>query len=108
MLRETLYLLSTHPLARKYHPVLGMEARERGARTKAETLLQEFSGAFASVAYTLHPGGIVGEAAGKSSNLSWAVRQAWFTVSERGAQAEARTVVTVLDSDSKWQQGMCA
>jgi hypothetical protein len=79
-----------------------MEARERGARTKAETLLHEFSGVFSEIGYTLHPGGIIGEAAGKSSNLSWAVRQGWYTVAERGPKAEARTVVTVLDSDSEY------
>lgn len=72
-----------------------------GARTKAEALLREFGGAFASLSYTLHPGGIEGEAAGKSSNLSWAARQAWFTLTEREPEAVARTVITVLDADSE-------
>ncbi|WOO84690.1 uncharacterized protein LOC62_06G008207 [Vanrija pseudolonga] len=100
VLRETLYLLSTHPDARQYHPVLAMEARERGARTKAELLMNEYGGSFGSLSYTLHPSGIEGEAAGKSSNLSWAIRQAWYSLTERDPRIEAKTVVTVIDSDT--------
>lgn len=106
-LGETLYLLSTHPDARQYHPVLAMEARERGARTKAELLMNEYGGSFGSLSYTLHPSGIEGEAAGKSSNLSWAIRQAWYSLSERDPRTEAKTVVTVIDSDSECGGDVC-
>ena len=102
VLRETLYLLSTHPLARTaYHPVLAMEAREKGAIQKADQLMAEFRSSFKDIGYTLHPDRIEGEAAGKSSNLAWALRQAWNELrDEEDDERIARIVVTVIDSDS--------
>ena len=102
-LRETLYLLSTHPLALKsYHPVLAMEGREVGSVGKAKELIGEFRSSFREIGYTVHPAGMEGEAAGKSSNLAWAVRTAWEELSRCGDGEERvkRTVVTVLDADS--------
>lgn len=103
VLRETLYLLSTQPGAlASYHPVLAMEAREKGAAEKAQQLIAEFRSSFKDIGYTLHPGGIEGEAAGKSSNLAWAVRQAWNELKDEGDEERiARVVVTVIDSDSE-------
>lgn len=72
-----------------------------GARAKAETLLHEFGGAFKAISYTLHPSDIDGEAAGKSSNLSWAVRQAWFSIAEDANLEVGNMVITVLDADSR-------
>lgn len=102
VLRETLYLLSTQPLAlTSYHPVLAMEAREAGSEQKAQQLIAEFRSSFKDIGYTLHPGGIEGEAAGKSSNLAWALRQAWNELNDEGDhERAARIVVTVIDSDS--------
>jgi hypothetical protein len=102
VLRETLYLLSTHPLAlSSYHPVLAMEAREAGASQKATQLMAEFRSSFKDIGYTLHPGGLHGEAAGKSSNLSWAVRQAYNELKEEGDEERIdKIVVTVIDSDT--------
>jgi hypothetical protein len=103
VLRETLYLLSTQPLAlTSYHPVLAMEAREVGAEAKAQQLMAEFRSSFKDIGFALHPGGIDGEAAGKSSNLAWAVRQAWNELKDEGDEERiARTIITVIDSDSK-------
>ena len=102
VLRETLYLLSTQPLARTaYHPVLAMEAREATAVQKADQLITEFRSSFKDIGYTLHPGSIPGEAAGKSSNLAWAVRQAWNELMEEDGESRiAKIVVTVIDSDT--------
>jgi hypothetical protein len=101
VLRETLYLLSTHPLALSYHPVLAMEAREAGAAQKAQQLMAEFRSSFRDIGYTLHPGGLDGEAAGKSSNLAWAIRQAFNELKEEGDEERiAKIVVTVIDSDT--------
>ena len=103
VLRETLYLLSTQPLAlSSYHPVLAMEAREIGADAKAQQLIAEFRSSFKDIGYTMHPGGIEGEAAGKSSNLAWAVRQAWNELRDEGDEERiSKTIVTVIDSDSE-------
>ena len=104
VLRETLYLLSTQPGAlATYHPVLAMEAREKGSAEKAQQLIAEFRSSFKDIGYTLHPGGIEGEAAGKSSNLAWAVRQAWNELKDEGDDERiSRIVVTVIDSDSEF------
>ena len=102
-LRETLHLLSTHPLASTtYHPVLCMEARESGCVAKALLLVQEFSDAFRRIGYTVHPSGIEGEVDGKSANLAWALRHAWLEMKddERLAKDIESTVVTCIDSDS--------
>lgn len=104
VLRETLYLLSTQPMAlSSYHPVLAMEAREAGAVQKAQQLVAEFRSSFKDIGYTLHPGGIDGEAAGKSSNLAWAIRQAWNELKEEGDEERlGKIICTVIDSDSKY------
>jgi hypothetical protein len=103
ILRETLYLLSTHPLAMtSYHPVLAMEARESGAVRKAQQLIGEFRSSFKDIGYTVHPGGIAGEAPGKSSNLAWAIRQAYTELQDEGDQERVGKIVcTVIDSDSE-------
>jgi len=77
-----------------------MEERERGSRKKAELLAGEFQGRFRSMGYTLHPGGVEGEAVGKSSNLGWCLRRAWDELREEGKSGES-VVVSVLDSDSE-------
>lgn len=52
-----------------------MELREAGGESKALSLIQQFIKRFRSIDYTLHPGDIPGEAAGKGSNMSWAARK---------------------------------
>ena len=102
-LRETLHLLSTHPLASTtYHPVLCMEAREPGSIAKALSLVEEFSRSFRRIGYTVHPAGLEGEAQGKSANLAWGIRHAWMEMQESECWAENidKTLVTCIDSDS--------
>lgn len=80
-----------------------MEAREVGAEAKAQQLIAEFRSSFKDIGFALHPGGIDGEAAGKSSNLAWAVRQAWNELKDEGDEERiARTIITVIDSDSTY------
>lgn len=52
-----------------------MELRETGGESKALSLIQQFLKRFRSIDYTLHPGDIPGEAAGKGSNMAWAARK---------------------------------
>ncbi len=82
-----------------YRVCLGMEEREAGAAKKAETLVQFYRAqrVFHDICYSMHPGTIVGESAGKSSNVNWAVR--WMAKRVPVAQ-HARCVVTVMDSDT--------
>ncbi|ORX39820.1 hypothetical protein BD324DRAFT_607033 [Kockovaella imperatae] len=103
ILRETLYLLSTHRLAAAtYHPVLAFEARETGAVSKALALVQEFSHRFACIGYTIHPADTPGEARGKSSNLAWSIRQAWQEMESSPVLKGKidKVVVTCMDSDT--------
>lgn len=66
-----------------------MESREEGAETKALTLISEFVKKFRFIDFTLHPGNIVGEAAGKGSNAAWAAREA----SKRYSMNQRRDVI---------------
>lgn len=52
-----------------------MELRETGGEAKALSLVQRYLKKFRSIDYTLHPGDIPGEAAGKGSNVAWAARK---------------------------------
>lgn len=53
-----------------------MEEKEEKAAQKAETLINLFGSCFHRMSYTIHPMGIPGEAQGKSSNESWAAKEA--------------------------------
>jgi hypothetical protein len=53
-----------------------MEARETNCSSKAMDLILEFGKSFRDLDFTVHPGDIEGESAGKSSNISWAARKA--------------------------------
>lgn len=55
---------------------LAMEEREEDVANKARNLIECFHGCFCRITYSIHPQGIPGEVPGKSSNQSWAVRQA--------------------------------
>lgn len=66
---QTLDILASHPLASSnYHVCLGMEEREAGAAAKARSLVNIYRSkhAFRNIDFSLHPGNVVGEAAGKS------------------------------------------
>ncbi|KAM0262366.1 hypothetical protein ACHAQJ_001835 [Trichoderma viride] len=97
-LRETLDVLASHPQAQSCYDVyLGMELRETGGESKALSLIQRFVKKFRSIDYTLHPGDIPGEAAGKGSNLAWAARK---LSSKYTMSARKNVIVTGIDADS--------
>jgi len=53
-----------------------MEQKEEKSDVKAQLLINTFKETFYKMSYTIHPLGIPGEAQGKSSNESWAAKQA--------------------------------
>ena len=55
---------------------LAMEEKEDKSAFKAQNLNTAFEKSFYKMSYTIHPAGIPGEAQGKSSNESWAGKQA--------------------------------
>ncbi|KAJ4163296.1 hypothetical protein LMH87_005035 [Akanthomyces muscarius] len=97
-LRESLEVLACHPhAAMTYDVYLGMEQREAKGESKALELIQEFGKKFRRMDYTLHPGDILGEAAGKGSNMAWAAKK----LSEKySAKTRNNVVITSMDSDS--------
>lgn len=93
---ETLDVLSSHAKAKtNYRVCLGMEARENGSEKKALQLISEYGTAFLELAYSLHPGGLEGEMAGKSSNVNWATRH----MAARSQKVHS-SVFTIVDSDT--------
>ena len=76
-----------------------MEDAEQGSPQKAATLCSEFEDCFRRISYTLHPRGIEGEAAGKSSNLAWVAKE----LVEHGTYTRSpplqEVIVTVLDCE---------
>lgn len=80
-------------------PVLAMEDREQGARIKAERLCAEYQGRFLHIVVSVHPHGLPGEVAGKSSNQAWAGRVAREAVEELGVDVDNATISS-CDSDS--------
>ncbi|KAK0551051.1 hypothetical protein OC846_003429 [Tilletia horrida] len=100
-LRETLDVLASHPLAQtSYRVCLGMEEREAGAVAKAQALIEHYQTtrrSFVDMTFSLHPGNIVGESAGKASNVNWAARYMATRLPER---EHSNTIVNVLDADT--------
>ena len=80
--------------------VLGMEGREPGAGSKAEALLRTYKDSFFCLMTTFHPSDLSGEAHGKGSNETWAVRYARQELVDRLGIPPSQIVVTVIDSDS--------
>ena len=74
-----------------------MEQRDPDAKATSEALMNIFQKSFRSISYTLHPGDISGEVAGKSSNVSWAARQ----LSHNYVDTESRRncIITVMDCE---------
>lgn len=91
-LRETLFVLASHPNAHQsYRVVLACEMAETGVTDKVNILIEEFSTAFFEISCTLHPRGIEGEAAGKSSNVAWATRE----MNRRNSSYMMEQIITV-------------
>jgi hypothetical protein len=100
ILIRTLESLAAQDVCDQIFVVLAMEAREPGAREKAERIAALFRGCFDGIAITLHPAGLPGEVAGKSANEAWAAR--WVQeelVGRRGWDLYA-TTITSCDADT--------
>ncbi|OQO04036.1 hypothetical protein B0A48_10679 [Cryoendolithus antarcticus] len=98
-LETTLRVLASHPQARLcYHVYLAMEEGEEKSDLKAASLVSTFSSMFYNMSYTIHPSGLDGEAQGKSSNESWAAKQACRDYPD--ASRKRDIVITVMDADT--------
>lgn len=75
-----------------------MEEKEDRSAWKAAALVNTFKTAFFRMSYTVHPQGIPGEAQGKSSNESWAAKQACKDYDD--AMVKRNTIITVMDGKS--------
>lgn len=103
ILTATLERLASSEQAARMMIVLAMEEREAGATAKAEQLCTDFAGRFQSIGYSLHPAGLPGEIACKSSNQTWAVRWAVHHCLDVHHQAQMdHVVVTTMDADTLW------
>lgn len=81
------------------HIILGFEEREGpAAEEKAKHLQKEFGHIFGNLWYTLHPD-IDGEVKGKSSNVSWAAKQAKKHLIDEQKVDIAYTTITSEDAD---------
>lgn len=76
-----------------------MEQRDPEAMNVGAALSTAFADSFRSIRYTLHPSSIPGEAAGKSSNISWAARK--FSSEAVSESCKADRMLTVVDGMSK-------
>lgn len=72
-----------------------MEEKEEKSSAKAALLIQSFRTAFYRMSYTIHPHSIPGEAQGKSSNESWAAKQACSDYSD--PLMKQNVIITVMD-----------
>lgn len=98
-LRETITSIATQtfPLKRIF-VVLAMEEREKEAKNKAETLIKEFQG-LGGIFATYHPD-LPGEVKGKSSNESFAARQAYKNLVEKKVIDINFATISSVDADS--------
>ncbi|KAF2772456.1 hypothetical protein EJ03DRAFT_266627 [Teratosphaeria nubilosa] len=98
-LEETLRVLASHPQAKhSYHIYLAMEEKEEKSEVKATILINNFEKSFYRMSYTVHPQGLDGEAQGKSSNESWAAKQACRDYSE--PVIKPNVIFTTMDADT--------
>ena len=71
-----------------------MEEKEEKSDVKAASLIKSYRKAFYNMSYTVHPQGIPGESQGKSSNESWAARQACRDYPQ---ELKRNILITVMD-----------
>ena len=76
-----------------------MEEKEEKAEAKADTLIRSYCESFYKMSYTIHPQGIPGEAQGKSSNESWAAKQACQDYVDDVVKRDV--VMTVMDGKQR-------
>ena len=73
-----------------------MEEKEEKSDVKAASLIKSYRKAFYNMSYTVHPQGIPGEAQGKSSNESWAAKQACRDYPQ---ELKRNVIITVMDGE---------
>lgn len=78
---------------------LAMEEKEDKSAFKAQNLISTFDQSFYKMSYTIHPSDIPGEAQGKSSNESWAGKQACKDYSD--AALKPNIIMTTMDGQSR-------
>ncbi|KAJ5432105.1 uncharacterized protein N7458_011261 [Penicillium daleae] len=77
-----------------------MEQKETGAINKATELISQFEMVFSCIQATFHPFGVVGEIAGKSSNVAYAARHIMNVHARDGDPGVMDTLITVIDADT--------
>ncbi|RMD42807.1 hypothetical protein DV735_g2359, partial [Chaetothyriales sp. CBS 134920] len=98
-IQEALAVLASHRDAREMYCVyLAMEERDSSASAISSQMTTLYAGRFMDMKTTIHPAGLPGESAGKSSNVSWAAREVIRSYPEESVQRDV--LVTVMDSDS--------
>jgi cellulose synthase/poly-beta-1,6-N-acetylglucosamine synthase-like glycosyltransferase len=81
------------------HIVLAMEQREKEAKERAAILMKEFKHVFGDIFATYHPD-IPNEVKGKSSNESYAGRQVYHLLFEKGKLDINYATISSVDADS--------
>ena len=101
ILADTLHYLTLQdvPLDR-VSVVLAFEQRDPSAPDRARRLSARFAPLFQHILITFHPD-LDGEVRGKSSNLTWAARQAQAELIDTGRLDPDHLIVTVCDADSR-------
>jgi hypothetical protein len=84
---------------------LAMEEKEDKSAFKAQNLITAFEQSFYKMSYTIHPEGIPGEAQGKSSNESWAGKQACRDYPD--AALKQNIIMTTMDGQWDPRRYMC-
>lgn len=99
-LRVTLEALAkqSYPASR-LHVVLAMEEREKEAKDRARMLIKEFRHNFGNIFATYHPD-LPNEVKGKSSNESYAGKEAYKILFEHGKLDLDYATVSSVDADS--------
>ncbi len=99
-LRTTLQSIAAQTFPReRLFVVLAMEAREEGAREKAEKLIQEFRSRLGGIFATYHPD-VIGEVKGKSSNEAFAARMAYHKLVGGKMIDPNYATISSVDADS--------
>lgn len=103
---ETLDVLASHSIAAtQYRICLAMEESETNSHLKAHKLIEKYGDSFADITYTVHPVGLHGEIRGKSSNVSWAVREMARRYAQNSADSihgslQGNEIITIMDADT--------
>lgn len=107
-LRDTLTSLATQTFPTKQiYVVLAMEQREKAAAERGTILTHEFKHIFGDIFATFHPD-IEGEVKGKSSNQSYAAKQAYKKLIETGKIDINYATISSVDADSIFDKQFCA